>query len=507
METAADKEYDLLVTGAGIYGAWAAYDATLRGLKVLIIDKGDIAGATSSASSKLIHGGLRYLEQFNFSLVKKSVKERQKLFELAPHRVKPLTFAIPVYSYSRIPAWKYKIGLTLYDWFASLGSKFKHRSYSPQKFSEKFPFLNTDSLKKGLTYLDAGTDDFRYTFEIVDEAVRLGADLKTYHELISYSESNSKVNSAIIKNLFSSEEIKINFKAAVNATGQWTDPLLDLSACRLSKGVHIVVPNLGTNEALLLLSPIDQRVFFILPWYGKTMIGTTDTDYRGDLNDVKAENSDIDYLLKSANHFLKKQFTQDDIISSFAGLRVLKNENGHPSSVTRDWECREEKPGLYVSLGGKLTSARHDSSIMIDKVCDYLGLKQKCHTNEIPFPWSVPDFTSWKKKRMSEGVELGLSEEAIDLLINRQGKRVDSILKMIKEDNNLVQPIVKDLLFTMAEWRFVLENEYITTFEDLVRRRFPIKLLKKMNSEQLQHLKEIANNTLLEIGKKELKEI
>ena len=506
METTSDIEYDLLVTGAGIYGAWAAYDATLRGLKVLIIDKGDIAGATSSASSKLIHGGLRYLEQFNFSLVKKSVKERQKLFELAPHRVKPLTFGIPVYSYSRIPAWKYKIGLTIYDWFANLGSKFKHRSYNPEKFSDKFPFLNIDSLKKGLTYLDANTDDFRYTFEIVDEAVRLGADLKTYHELITYKENSSSVNGAIIKNIFSGEESEIKFKAAINATGQWTDPLLDLSACRLSKGVHIVVPDLGTEEALLLLSPIDQRVFFILPWYGKTMIGTTDTDYRGDLNKVEAEEADIEYLLKSASHFLKKPFESKDVISSFAGLRVLKNENGHPSSVTRDWECREEKPGLYVSLGGKLTSARHDSSIMVDKVCDFLNIKQKCHTNEIPFPWSVPDFTAWKKKRIAEGVELGLSEEALSLLINRQGKRTDIILKMIQEDSSLAQPVIDGLLFTKAEWHFALKNEHVNTLEDLVRRRFPIKLLTKISKEELQELKQEADKTLKSIGKSELKE-
>ena len=501
MNEAKTNEYDLLVVGAGIYGAWTAYDASLRGLKVLLIDKGDIANATSSASSKLIHGGLRYLEQFNFSLVKKSVKERQLLFKIAPHRVKPLKFTIPVYSGSRIPAWKYKIGLSIYDWFAKTQKPYKHCSYSPDAFLEQNQFLKNDKLKKGLIYFDAGTDDFRYTLEIVDGAVRNGTELRTYCELKSYTEENGVITGAIIKNL-NEDSKSIKCKAAVNATGQWTDELLKSKYCRLSKGIHIISPDCGAKNAVLLLSPIDGRVFFMIPWYGRTMIGTSDTDFKGDLNDVKAEDSDINYLLDSVNHYLKTPINKEEILNSFAGLRVLKNEEGHPSSVTRDWELKEEKPGLFLSIGGKLTSARHDCSSMVDEICRYLNHNSQCSTASRPFPWAGETFSSLKNEINEKGRKLDLNEDTINLLISRQGLRADQILNMISSDHKLSEPIIQNLPFTKAEWLFSIREEYITQWDDLVRRRFPIKLIHKMTDLEESQLKQSANQILKSMNKK-----
>jgi len=500
MNKNAERNYDLLIVGAGIYGAWLAYDASLRGLKTLIIDKGDIASGTSSASSKLIHGGLRYLEQFDFSLVKKSVKERQRLLKIAPHRVKPLKFGIPVYKGGRISSWKYKIGLTIYDWFAKVKNKdFKHESFSAEQFSKKFPILKKHLLKNGYTYQDANTDDFRYTLEIIDGAVKNGAELKTYSELIKYES-----NQALIKNVFSNQEITINFKVAINATGQWTDELFNTNYCRLSKGIHIVVPDVKLKDALLLLSPIDQRVFFVIPWYGKTMIGTTDTDFTGKLDSIKANKDDINYLIESFNYYSKELITENDVISSFAGLRVLKNTKGHPSSVSRDWEWKELQENVYISLGGKLTSSREDCSELINVICKKLKYEAKCTTHEKMFPWTPSSFDSWKHKTRLEAKKLNLNEFEINNLISRHGKRTTQILDLIRNDKKLSDKVLENVEFTKAELHFIVANEYVTCFQDLIRRRFPLTLITKLNQDQLKELRGLANKTLKDLGKEKL---
>ncbi|MCM8526348.1 MAG: FAD-dependent oxidoreductase, partial [Lentisphaeraceae bacterium] len=290
----------------------------------------------------------------------------------------------------------------------------------------------------------------------------------------------------------------------VNATGQWTDRLFDSQMCRLSKGVHILLPSIGLKDALLLLSPIDERVFFALPWYGKTMIGTTDTDFKGDTDKVCADEEDLYYLLESFNHYLNDKFKERDIISSFAGLRVLKNDQGHPSSVTRDWEWREVKENVFVSLGGKLTSAREDSCILIDHICNKLNSNKKCQTHDIPFPWAPKGFEKWESDIKKKARELNLSEEQIDLLISRQGKRCESILQQIENKPELKENFIEDLPFTKAELFFVLEQENVRTFTDLARRRFPLVLLKKMTEKDICHLKEISNEFLISVGKEKL---
>ncbi len=496
-----DKQIDcdLLVVGAGIYGAWTAYDASLRGLKVLLIDKGDIACATSSTSSKLIHGGLRYLEQFNFSLVRKTLNERQRLLQMAPHRVQYLRFGIPIYENSRVSSWKFKAALWLYDWLANLKDKYcLHESLKKETFSERFPFLKTAALKKGFSYVDALTDDARFTLEIVDGAINSGTTLKTYCALSQYVEDNGKISGAELTDTISGELIKVNCKAAVNATGRFTDNLLSTQNCRLTKGVHLILPSTKIDEALLLLSPIDGRVFFVIPWYGKTMLGTTDTDYQGDLNNVCASEDDKDYLLKSVNHYLENSWSQDDIISSFAGLRVLKaSSSAKPSSVSRDWEYSVLENGLFVTAGGKFTSAREDSSTLVDAVCKSLKIPEKCETTSSPFPWTPNgDFHLWEEKLIELGRELLLRDKHVKTLIKRQGKRAELILNMIKSNNELAQPVVEGLQFTKAEWTYVLKNEYIKSFEDLIRRRFPILLLTVLNENTKQELFDSANQTL-----------
>ena len=508
MSEAIEINCDLLVVGAGIYGAWTAYDAALRGLKVLIIDKGDIASGTSSASSKLIHGGLRYLEQFNFSLVRKSATERQRLLELAPHMVHPLRFGVPLYEESRVSSWKFKIGLWLYDWLADFNKEnYKHESLANDKFVERFPFVKKTKLKKGFTYLDARTDDARYTLEIIDGAVHAGAELKTYCALSEYKLTNNKVSGALLTDTLTGESLSVKCKAAVNATGRYTDSLLNSNNCRLSKGVHIIMPKLETEDAMLLLSPKDGRVFFTIPWYGRTMVGTTDTDYDGDLNNVTATQADKEYLLESVNYFLEKPWTIDDIIASFAGLRVLKKGSGNnPSSVKRDWEFKILENGLYVSAGGKYTSAREDCSKLVNKVCQDLNIDEKGETERKAFPWAPQhEFESWQNSMIDLGQKLQIRENHVRMLISRQGVRAEYILNSIQLDNSLSEPIIQGLSFTKAEWIYVLKNEYCKCFKDLIRRRFPITLLKSLSDEEEEKLYKKTCEILDELELKPIK--
>ena len=319
------RQFDLLVCGGGIYGAWAAYDAALRGLSVAIVEQGDWASATSSASSKLIHGGLRYLESFDFRLVKKALAERRMLLAAAPHRVWPLRFGVPVYADSRVGSLQLRAGLAIYDFLAgSLTADSGHRHFNPKAFAQRFPRLNTSGLKSGFSYSDAQTDDARLVLELISGAMMASAVCVSYCKLSAFVETDGRAYGATVHDQLSGADNIIRAKQILNATGQWTAASKEGSHwCRLTKGIHLVMPTVLADEALLLTAPSDGRVFFMIPWYGVTLVGTTDTDYSGSIEHADVEESDIDYLLAQANHYLDTAWTRADIINSYAGLRVL----------------------------------------------------------------------------------------------------------------------------------------------------------------------------------------
>ena len=281
----ADRQFDLLVCGGGIYGAWTAYDAALRGLSVAIVEQGDWASATSSASSKLIHGGLRYLESLDFKLVKKALAERQMLLAIAPHRVWPLRFGVPVYADSRIGTFQMRAGLSMYDLLAdNPGPEMVHHHFDQKSFSTRFPFLASSGLKGGFTYGDAQTDDARLVLELISGAMHAGAVCVNYCKLTGWVEANGRVSGATVQDQLGHASTEIVARQIVNATGRWAAASEQGRGwCRLDKGTHLVMPALPTEEALLLTAKSDGRVFFIIPWYGMTLLGTTDADYSGDL--------------------------------------------------------------------------------------------------------------------------------------------------------------------------------------------------------------------------------
>jgi glycerol-3-phosphate dehydrogenase len=488
----AGRHFDLLVCGGGIYGVWTAYDAALRGLSVAIVEQGDWAGATSSASSKLIHGGLRYLETYDFKLVRKAILERQRLLELAPHRVWPLRFGVPVYKDSRIGSLRLKAGLMLYDLLACFPDRdIAHRHFDHAAFAERFPVLDSDGLKGGFTYGDAQTDDARLVLELIAGAMAAGAVCVNYCKLTGLMESGRQVRGATVLDKLDHKSAQIFARQIVYTTGQWmaaSQPGRDW--CRLAKGIHLVMPALPTDEALLLTAKADGRVFFMIPWYGMALIGTTDNDYKGDIEHVAVEKNDIAYLLTAANHYLKSAWTETDIVGSYAGLRVMKHsDKASPSAVSRDWELKSASNGVYYSIGGKLTSARQDAAVIVDTVCERLGLNSISATMNSPFPWAPEEnYSVWSEAINSRSSLLGIDQVSAMWLMRRHGKRVEKILLSIENDPHLAERIVPALPFIYADLMYCARNEMVVHLDDLLRRRMPLLILAKLSEDTLRRV-------------------
>ena len=495
--SALDGEFDLLVCGGGIYGAWTAYDAALRGLKVALVEQGDWASGTSSASSKLIHGGLRYLETYDFKLVRKALKERRMLLRAAPHRVWPLRFGVPVYKDSRNGMLKMKAGLMLYDALASFPeAPMAHRGLGKSDFSELFTFLDDAGLKGGFTYGDAQTDDARLVLELVSGAMAHGAVCVNYAKLTEWQEDKGRVCAVLVHDQVGNETKRMHARQYVDATGRWASKT---QAVRLSKGVHLVMPALPTDQALLLTAKEDGRVFFILPWYGRTILGTTDTGYGGDIEKVGVEDADIAYLLDAANHYLKTGWTHQDVIASYAGLRVMKQSDAqHPSSASRDWELRTAPNHVHHIIGGKLTSAREDASEVVDVVCAHLGMRGPCATQGRDLPWKpLQSYQIWSKEMLARAQRVGVDEESAKFLLRRHGARVEEVISLVVEKPILSERIVADLPFIYADLVFCARSEMVVRLSDLLRSRLPLLILAKLN----QQVRERVLSTLVaELG-------
>lgn len=483
--------FDLLVCGGGIYGAWTAYDAALRGLKVALVEQGDWAGATSSASSKLIHGGLRYLESYDFRLVKKALTERGMLLKTAPHRVWPLRFGVPVYADSRIYRLQLKAGLTLYDLLAGIpDAGMRHCYFNRAGFSQRFPALSSAGLRGGFTYADAQTDDARLVLELVAGAMAAGAVCVNYCKQSGLLESNGKVCGATLQDVIGGGDLNVQARVVVNTTGQWLTANEESRAwCRLSKGVHLLLPQMLGDEALLLTAKFDGRVFFMIPWYGLTLVGTTDTDYRGDIEHVVVERADVDYLLREVNHYFNVNLTERDVIGSYAGVRVMRQSDVvSPSDVSRDWELKRGSNDVLYSVGGKLTSAREDAAVIADAVCAQLGKDVPCRTKGRAFPWAPDDFSIWAATILEQAGKLGIDAECGKWLIRRHGKRTEEILCDVENDVALASRVVPSLPLIYADLLFCAREEMVLHLDDLVRRRMPLLILARPDEGKVREI-------------------
>jgi glycerol-3-phosphate dehydrogenase len=490
--SALNREFDLLICGGGIYGAWTAYDAALRGLRVALVEQGDWAGATSSASSKLVHGGLRYLETYDFRLVRKALKERSLLLGIAPHRVWPLRFGVPVYADSRNGTLLLKAGLTLYDTLAGFpGEPMQHHHFWSREFSHHFPFLNESSLHGGFTYGDAQTDDARLVLELVAGAQAHGAVCLNYAKLLEWNVAGGRVCGAAVQDAVGGATQQVRARQCLSTAGQWTAQTAQgREWCRLSKGVHLVLPALPTREAILLTSKQDGRVFFIIPWYGRTLLGTTDTDYRGDIDKVVVEEADVDYLLQAANGYLSQPWTRADVIGSYAGLRVMKpSDAAHPSAASRDWELKTAANGLHHAIGGKLTSAREDAAVIVDVLCAKLGVNAACASRRQKLPWApTQDYATWAAEMAAQAQRFGIDTESAQWLLRRHGIRSAQVLRIVEEKPQLAARIVPDLPLIQADLLLCAREEMVLHLSDLLRRRMPLLILARLDAARLQQL-------------------
>ncbi len=376
LEQASQELFDVIIVGGGITGAGILREAASRGLRALLLEQNDFASATSSRSSKLIHGGLRYLETFNFHLVFEAAQEREILLKHAPSLVYSLPFLVPVYRGDRRGLWMVSAGVWLYELLSLFRSK-------PPQIRGKSatlalqPGLRSSGLKGSALYYDASTHDSRLTIATLQSAITHGGIAINHAGVLKgIWEKDRLTGVEVMDHIHSSTHI-FRGRWIVNATGPWSDlyrrQLLSTSPSklRLTKGVHVTLQRgkLPLERALLLFSPRDQRVMFLIPWQGHTLIGTTDTDFEGDPSTVTADERDVAYLLEAANaYFPEANLSSSDILSTWAGLRPLLQDQHHsPSSVSREHQIFSDAPGLMTIAGGKLTTYRRMAEELVDQ--------------------------------------------------------------------------------------------------------------------------------------------
>ncbi|MFQ5561362.1 MAG: glycerol-3-phosphate dehydrogenase/oxidase [Nitrospinota bacterium] len=499
--------FDLLVIGGGVLGAWTAYDGALRGLKTAIVDKGDWAGETSSASSKLIHGGLRYLEHLWFGLVYETLKEREKLISLAPHRVFQLPFLLPVYEDARVGRLSLKTGLAAYDLLAKINSKKpfpSHRYLTKNEFLREAPYLRKEGLTGGFLYTDARTDDARFTLEIIDGAVQAGAVAVNYAEAREILVSENRALGAVIVDNESNDRVDLRASVTVNAAGPRAFSLGNLDRnvlpnFTLTKGVHLVLPEVSPKNALLFSTRKDNRIFFMLPWYGSTLLGTTDTEFYGNPGNLEVEPGDISYLLEAGNSYLENiRWEASQIQGQFAGLRVLKKKHGKtPSDRTREWELVEPIHSLLMAVGGKFTSARAEAEKINDRALGILGIQGGKHpTENRPFPWAPAEERDWQRPLTDAGIKAVLDLETAKLCAFRYGKLLPELLEIISDSNKLSERIDPKHPFCAGEIVYALKYEMARNLKDLFFRRIPLTKIAKMEKEVIERGARIAAGVL-----------
>jgi len=482
----AREEFDVCVIGGGINGAAIARDAALRGLGVALVEAGDFAGATSSRSSKLIHGGFRYLPQWQFRLVYHALQERQRLrHHTAPHLVRPIRFLFPIYRGRGFGRLTMDAGLWLYDIFARTSWSERHRVISSEAALQREPALAADHLTGAALYYDAWADDARITFENVLDAGLHGAAVANYAAVESLAKDAIRIRAVRVRDLFNTQSFEIRARHYVNAAGPWVDDIrrLDDAAARpsvrLTKGVHLVFPLrvLPVNEPMVL-SDDEDRIVFVMPHDRYVLVGTTDTDFTGDRRAVAANHDDIAYLLRVLAKGLPQiKLTEEDIASSFAGLRalVISGDEKSPSAVPREETILESASGMLSVAGGKLTTHREIAEKVVDRLLAKLGRSAGASpTRTEPLPGA---------RAVDDGADsyVAFTGAEAKFLEARYGTRVRLIARIAAERPELTAPLAPDCPAIGAEVVHAIRNEMAQCVADfLVRRtalvwRYPIE--------------------------------
>jgi len=476
------EAFDIAIIGGGITGAGIARDAALRGLSVALVEKGDFASGTSSRSSRLIHGGLRYLRHREVGLVREALRERGLLLRLAPHLVRPLPFVLPVYKHSRYGPLVLRVGLTGYDLLAGTRGLSRHRYLPAERLLQAEPCLRDTDLRGGFRYFDATADDARLTLEVALSAAAEGAAVINYVEAAGWEQAGGRIAGLHYRDVVSGETGVIRARAVVSAAGPWTDRVRALAGMggllRPTKGIHVVVSRarLAINAAIAF-GAADRDVFAV-PAGEFTYIGTTDTDYSGDPGAVAADGEDVAYLLDSANAAFNTGLTPSDVVSTWAGVRPLVRDEGFTSRVSRDYEVLEGPPGLYTICGGKLTTFRSMAQRMVDLIVEREGrsLSRRpgpCRTARRPLPGgAIADFPRYQRAAATALHESwGIPVDAAQRLIAVHGTEHTRVLALAAQAPDMLRPISPGSPLLAAEAAYAARYEMAMTLEDFFVRR------------------------------------
>lgn len=477
------EEFDVVVIGGGVTGAGAALDAATRGLRVALVESRDLASGTSSRSSKLFHGGLRYLEQLEFNLVREALRERElMLTTLAPHLVKPVSFLYPLTH--RVWERPYTAaGLFLYDTMGGARSVPGQKHLTRAGALRMVPALKRDALIGGIRYYDAQADDARHTMTVARTAARYGAVVTTSTQVIGFLREADRIAGVRVRDVETGAETEVRAQAVINATGVWTDELQKLSGgrgrfrVRASKGVHIVVPRDRIVAETGMILRTEKSVLFVIPWGSHWIVGTTDTDWNLDLAHPAATKKDIDYILEHVNTVLATPLTHDDIEGVYAGLRpLLAGESEESSKLSREHAVAHVAPGLVAIAGGKYTTYRVMAADAVDAVAsDVSGRIARSITDKVPL-LGADGYHALVNQADQLAGKHGVHPYRIRHLLDRYGSQVHEVLALAEERPELLKPVPSAPNYLQAEVVFACSHEGALHLEDVLTRRTRISI-------------------------------
>lgn len=507
------EEYDLVIVGGGITGAGVALDASARGMKVALLEMQDFASGTSSRSTKLVHGGLRYLKQFQVGVVAETGREREIVYENGPHVTTPEWMLLPMHKGGTFGKFSTSIGLAVYDRLAGVKKSERKRMLNVQETKDKEPLVKQDGLKGGGYYVEYRTDDARMTIEVMKKAAEFGADIINYAKVSQFLYDNrNKVNGVRVIDRIKNEQFEIHGKKVVNATGPWVDDVRsnDYSKnnkeLRLTKGVHVVFDEskFPLHQAVYFDTEKDGRMIFAIPRDGKTYVGTTDTFYNNDKASPLVNQEDRDYLINAINYMFPTVHVKDeDIESTWAGIRPLILEEGKdPSEISRKDEIWEGDSGLLTIAGGKLTGYRHMANEIVDRVAKRLKQEYKlefkpANTKNIPMSGGdvggSKNFESFVEDKVKQAKGYNLDEKVARKLAKKYGSNVDELFALTQAAQHQSTGLP---LETYVELLYGVQNELVVKPTDFLIRRTGALYF---DIHSVQKYKDIVTNVLADL--------
>ena len=480
------EDYDVVIIGGGSVGAGAAVDAATRGLKTAVLESQDFAAGTSSRSSKMFHGGLRYLAMFDFRLVAESLKERElNMSTLAPHLVKPLKFIFPLThrGWERVMMFG---GFTLYDLMGGAKSVPMQKHLTRKGVLKVTPGLKEDAVVGGVRYYDTLVDDARHTMTVLRTAAEYGASVRTGTEVIGFEKDNrGRITAAQVRDLETGRETTVKGKVFINATGVWNDKIQEMAGAEgkftvhASKGVHIVVPKDALDADAALCFVTEKSVLFVIPWGEYWIIGTTDTDWEKGLSlpDPAPTKADIDYILDQVNQRVRNKITREDIVGVYSGLRpLLSGKSDSTTNLSRNHAVARVAPGLVSVAGGKYTTYRVIGKDAVDLAAKELGFKVAESVTERTPILGADGYHALANQVPALARRYNLDENRIEHLLGRYGSLISEVLAPAADDASLLEPIPGAESYIWAEVRYAVTHEGALHIDDIVSRRLRVAI-------------------------------